>query len=133
MNHQQLLSLAEQAREHSHALYSNFAVGAAVLAGSGKVYLGCNVENASYGATNCAERTALFSAIAAGEREFEAIAIIGGRRGEQGSFCPPCGICRQVMAEFLTSDTPVILGTPEDVKVYTLQQLLPLAFTQNDL
>ncbi len=133
MNHQQLLTLAEQAREHSHAPYSHFAVGAALLTKSGKVYLGCNIENASFGATNCAERTAIFSAIAAGERDFEAIAIIGGRAGEPGSFCAPCGICRQVIGEFCGGNFPIILGTPSAPRVYALQDLLPLAFTEKDL
>ncbi len=133
MDYRTLLTMAETARENSYAPYSCFAVGAALLAKSGKVYLGCNIENASFGATNCAERTALFSAIAEGEREFEAIAIIGGRKGEKGGFCAPCGICRQALAEFCDPSMPIILGTPDDVKEFTLDGLLPYAFTPKDL
>ncbi len=133
MDHRELITLAEEARKNSYSPYSGFAVGAALLAKSGKVYIGCNVENASFGATNCAERTAIFSAVAAGEREFEAIAIIGGKAGEKGGFCAPCGICRQVIAEFCGMDTPVILGACDGFKAYKLEELLPFAFTPENL
>ena len=104
MKAKDLIRLAEAARERAYAPYSGFLVGAALLGKSGKVYLGCNVENAGYSATNCAERTAFFKAISDGEREFQAIAIVGGKRGEKPGYCPPCGICRQVMAEFCDGD-----------------------------
>lgn len=133
MNHQELYSLAEQARTRSYAPYSHFTVGAALLTKSGKVYLGCNVENAAYGAVNCAERTAFFTAVCEGERDFAAIAIAGGRRGEKGDTCAPCGICRQVMAEFCTPDFEIILAEGESVKSYRLDEILPLSFTKDDL
>jgi cytidine deaminase len=97
------------------------------------VYLGCNVENAAYGAVNCAERTAFFTAVCEGERDFAAIAIAGGRRGEKGDTCAPCGICRQVMAEFCGPDFQVVLGSSEGVKVYRLDEILPLSFTKDNL
>lgn len=128
---QNLMEEAVNARAHSYSPYSNYAVGAALLGKSGKIYVGCNVENASYSATNCAERTALFSAVAQGEREFRAIAIAGGVAGKTpNKLCPPCGICRQVLSEFCDGDMfSVILGTgPNDTLVYSLKELLPLAF-----
>ena len=97
----ELVNRAIEAREHAYVPYSHFAVGAALLTKDGKVYPGCNIENSSFGATNCAERTAFFSAVCAGEREFEAIAIVGGPEGKPvHELCAPCGICRQVMREF---------------------------------
>ena len=129
MTNKELMALAIQARENSYCKYSGFAVGAALLAKSGKVYLGCNVENASFSPTCCAERTAFFSAIAAGEREFEAIAVCGGKQGESRSMCTPCGVCRQVISEFCEKDFPVILeGENLDITQITLGELLPFAF-----
>lgn len=133
MKAKDLMHLAEAARERAYAPYSNFLVGVALLGKSGKVYLGCNVENAASPLTNCAERTAFFKAISEGENEFQAIAIVGGKRGEKAGFCPPCGMCRQVMAEFCPEDFPVVLGTAEDYKIHTLSSLLPLAFTPKSL
>jgi cytidine deaminase len=133
MNHQELYTLAEQARTRSYAPYSHFTVGAALLTKSGKVYLGCNVENAAYGAVNCAERTAFFTAVCEGERDFAAIAIAGGREGEVGDVCAPCGICRQVMAEFCAPDFEVILASGEGVRAYRLDEILPLSFTKENL
>ena len=130
---QELMSRAEEARLRAYAPYSHFFVGAALLAASGKIYLGCNVENAAYGPTNCAERTAFFKAISEGEREFLAIAITGGREGETPAFCAPCGVCRQVMAEFCQSDFRVILGNSEETKPYTLAELLPVTFDKDTL
>ena len=101
MKKQALLELAHQARTYAYAPYSHFQVGAALLAKSGNVYTGCNIENAAYTPGNCAERTAFFKAISEGEREFTAIAIVGGPEGKQpDGICPPCGVCRQVMMEF---------------------------------
>lgn len=133
MNHQELYTLAESARNRAYVPYSHFTVGAALLSKSGKVYLGCNVENAAYGAVMCAERTAFFTAICEGERDFAAIAIAGGREGEAGDVCAPCGICRQVMAEFCASDFEIVLGPESDIKVYRLDEILPLSFTKDNL
>ena len=130
----QLLEKAIKARENAYAPYSHYMVGAALLTKGGKVYTGCNVENASYSPTNCAERTAFFKAISEGAREFEAIAIVAGKEGESLSEnCTPCGVCRQVMVEFCSPDFKIVLGTPTDVKIYTLQELVPLSFTASEL
>ena len=129
MTNEKLMALAINARENSYCKYSGFSVGAALLAKSGKVYLGCNIENVSFSPTCCAERTALFSAIAAGEREFLAIAVCGGKKGEKRDKCTPCGVCRQVLSEFCSKDFPVILEDENSsiIKV-TLGELLPFAF-----
>ena len=132
MTNNELMALAIKAREKSYCKYSGFAVGAALLAKSGKVYLGCNVENASFSPTCCAERTAFFSAVAAGEREFSAIAVCGGKhdQGEkQRSKCTPCGVCRQVMSEFCDKDFIIIMEDGDDTVSVTLEELLPFAFT----
>ena len=125
-----LLEHALAARRFSYSPYSRFSVGAALLAESGKVYTGCNIESASYSPTNCAERTAFFKAVSEGEHAFRAIAIVGGRAGEPaGDFCPPCGVCRQVMAEFCGPDFQIILGKENgEYKSYLLSALLPLPF-----
>lgn len=128
-----LMKLAEEARLMAYAPYSNFLVGAALLTASGKVYTGCNVENAAFTPTNCAERTAFFKAVSEGEREFVAIAVVGGKRGSEPSFCSPCGVCRQVMAEFCKGDFRVILGNSDGVEVHTLAELLPLTFGKGNL
>lgn len=135
MTHEELLKTAIEARENAYVPYSHFAVGAALLAKSGKVYRGCNVENAAYGPTNCAERTAFFTAVCAGEREFEALAICGGPAGKPVSeLCAPCGVCRQVIREFCPDDFPIVLTT-DGTKLYetTLAELLPLSFSADDL
>lgn len=130
----ELIKNAVKARENSYAPYSKYKVGAALLTKSGKVYLGCNVENASYTPTICAERNAFFKAISEGEREFEMIAIVGGKEGEELSpNCTPCGVCRQVMTEFCSKDFLVILGTPEKYKAYRLEELMPYSFTKTEL
>ncbi len=129
MTNKELMELAIHARENSYCKYSGFAVGAALLAKSGKVYIGCNVENASFSPTCCAERTAFFSAIAAGEREFSAIAVCGGEQGKERATCTPCGVCRQVMSEFCGDDFPILLeGENSDMIEITLGELLPFAF-----
>ena len=135
MTHEELLKTAIEARENAYVPYSHFAVGAALLAKSGKVYRGCNVENAAYGPTNCAERTAFFTAVCAGEREFEALAICGGPAGKPVSeLCAPCGVCRQGIREFCPDDFPIVLTT-DGTKLYetTLAELLPLSFSADDL
>ena len=133
MDYKSLMIEAQRAREYSYSPYSNFCVGAAVLCKNGEVYTGCNVENAAYTPCNCAERTAIFKAVSEGEREFEAIAIVGGRAGEAGGFCAPCGVCRQVIAEFCDEDFKIVLGNAEKVEVHTLASLLPLSFTKSNL
>ena len=133
MTNGELIRLAAEARKMAYAPYSGFFVGAALLGKSGKVYTGCNVENAAYTPTNCAERTAVFKAVSEGEREFSAIAIVGGSGEQPSDFCAPCGICRQVLAEFCEGDFPVILGNPEEYKAYTLAELLPFSFGKADL
>ena len=129
MNELELINTAKLAAKNAYAPYSGFTVGAALLTKDGKVYSGCNIENASYSPTNCAERTAFFKAISEGEREFSAIAIVGGKNLDFSDFCPPCGVCRQVMSEFCNGDFRIILGkNDEEYKVYTLKELLPLSF-----
>jgi cytidine deaminase len=129
----ELMQLAVEAREMAYAPYSHFRVGAALLGKSGKVYKGCNVENAAYSPTNCAERTAVFKAVSEGEREFVAIAIVGGMDETIADFCAPCGVCRQVLAEFCDKNFRLVLGNPDNVKVYTFEEILPFAFGKADL
>lgn len=130
----QLIETAVKAREMAYAPYSHYKVGAALLAKSGKIYAGCNVENASFTPTNCAERTAFFKAISEGDREFEMIAIVAGKDGEELSKnCTPCGVCRQVMTEFCDKDFKIILGTPDDFKVLTLEEIMPHSFSATEL
>lgn len=133
MTDKELLTCAVEAREMSYAPYSGFRVGAALLGKSGKVYTGCNVENAAYSPTNCAERTAVFKAVSEGEREFTAIAIVGGKGDTLSELCAPCGVCRQVLAEFCDGDFRVVLGTPENVQTYRFAEILPLSFGKANL
>jgi cytidine deaminase len=128
MDDKTLMQLAEKVRKTAYAPYSNFKVGCALLTKSGKVYTGINIENASFSPTNCAERTAFFKAISEGEREFEAIAICGGKNESADEICTPCGVCRQVMAEFCKGDFIVILGNVDKMQRHTLSSLLPLSF-----
>lgn len=126
-----LIAEAIEARKNSYCPYSGFAVGAALLCKDGTIFRGCNIENASYGLTNCAERSAIFSAVSAGFRDFTAIAVVGAPKEEKAeSICPPCGSCRQVMAEFGDPDKfLVILGTEgEERKELLLKELLPYSF-----
>ncbi len=134
--YENLVEMALEARMLSYAPYSKFKVGAALLGSNGVVYMGCNVENASYSATNCAERTAIFSAVSEGQREFEAIAIVGGPAdASELEFCAPCGVCRQVIREFCNPETfEVILArSVNDYKVFTLEELLPMSFGPENL
>lgn len=129
MKDEYLLEEAKKAMVYSYSPYSNFKVGAAILTCDGKVFTGCNIENSSFGGTNCAERTALFKAISEGYREFEKIAIIS----ESNDFTAPCGICRQVISEF-TLDIDIILANKNgDYIKKGLKELLPLAFTNESL
>ena len=132
-DYKSLMIQAQEARKKSYSPYSHFCVGAALLTKSGKVYTGCNIENAAYTPTNCAERTAIFKAVSEGERAFEAIAIVGGRAGEKGGFCAPCGVCRQVIAEFCDKDFKIVLGDEEKLEVHTLGEMLPYSFTNKNL
>lgn len=131
----ELIKLALEARKNAYAPYSNYLVGASVLTESGRMYTGCNIENASYGATNCAERTAIFKAVSEGERSIKAICIAGGKRGEApSSYAYPCGMCRQVISEFGNDETKIIVANSEtDFKVYSLKEILPFAFTKENL
>lgn len=129
----ELMKAAVKARENSYAPYSGFRVGAALLAKSGKAYTGCNVENAAFAPTNCAERTAVFKAVSEGEREFSAIAIVGGRGQELSSLCAPCGVCRQVLAEFCDGNFRILLGTPEKFSAFSMNDLLPYSFGKMNL
>lgn len=134
MTDRELILAAHQARKKSYSPYSKFSVGAALLTKSGKVYTGCNIENASFTPTCCAERVAFFSAISSGEKEFDRIAISGAPTGKDPKEpCSPCGVCRQVMAEFCEKDFIIILGTPDTPRSYTLSDLLPFNFSKDDL
>lgn len=133
MTHSELMAKAVRARRGAYAPYSRFAVGAALLCRDGSVYTGCNIENAAYTPTVCAERVAFFKAVSDGHRDFAAIAISGGPMGAPGTQTAPCGVCRQVMMEFCTPDFEIVLGTEEDCKVYTLSELLPLGFGPENL
>ena len=124
-----LLDAAYAARKNAYAPYSQFLVGAALLAEDGRVFVGCNVENGSYGATLCAERVAVGSAIAAGARAFSAIAVVGGKAGEATVTCMPCGICRQVLSAVCKPSLFVVLEENGAPLIYTLGELLPHAFS----
>jgi len=128
MTNNELINLAKDVLINSYSPYSNFKVAAALLSKNGNVYKGVNVENSSFSATNCAERTAVFSAIANGEKEFVKIAVVGGKNGEIKEFCFPCGVCLQVLSEFCKKDFEIVLFNGEEVKTYTLSQLLPESF-----
>ncbi len=130
--------LMERAREmlqYSYIPYSGYAVGAALLTEEGKIYTGCNIENASYTPTNCAERTAFFKAVSEGEQHFKAIAVVGGKKRVAEDNCTPCGVCRQVMMEFCNPDTfEIILGRNEtDAVSYKLKEILPMGFGPGNL
>ena len=123
-------------RTFSYVPYSGFRVGAALLTRSGKIYTGCNIENASYTPTNCAERTAFFKAVSEGEREFSAIAIAGGAQGAAAlDYCPPCGVCRQVMMEFCDAKVfqVILVKSETEYRVFTLEELFPMGFGPKEL
>ncbi|MGP1567195.1 MAG: cytidine deaminase [Peptoanaerobacter stomatis] len=138
MNKSELIRLAFKARENAYTPYSNFKVGAALLAKNGKIYQGCNIENATYSPTNCAERTAFFKAVSEGVREFNAIAIVGGletTKNGEFEYTPPCGVCRQVMMEFCDYDnfTVILAKSEHEYKEYKLSEIMPLGFNKNNL
>ena len=128
MTKEQLLSMAKDAMQYSYSPYSGYKVGAALLCKDGSVYTGCNIENAGYSSTNCAERTAFFKAVSEGKREFTAIAICGGKDGVTKGEFPPCGVCRQVMREFCEDDFLIHLESEDGTQTYTLNELLPVSF-----
>lgn len=131
----ELYRAALEAREHSYSPYSGFAVGAALLTQSGRIYRGANIENAGYSGTVCAERTAVFKAVSEGEREFTAIAVAGGKAGAPPeSFCAPCGVCRQVLTEFCDGDFIIYFVKSEsEVEKHSLRELFPFPFGSKDL
>ncbi len=133
MMKEQLTTIAKEAMGRAYSPYSGYKVGAALLCKDGSVYTGCNVENASFSVTNCAERTAFFKAVSEGKREFTAIAICGGKDGVIEGLFPPCGACRQVMREFCTDDFEIHLLTTEGIETYTLAQLLPVSFRPDNI
>ena len=126
----ELFDVAEKMLNFSYSPYSHFCVGAALLCADGTIYTGCNIENAAYGPSNCAERTAIFKAVSEGKKDFVAIAIVGGKNGVIEDFGPPCGVCRQVLAEFCKKDFLILLKDKKNqVKEFTLEQLLPESFS----
>ncbi len=129
----ELVSMAAEMMSKAYAPYSGFKVGAALLASSGKVYVGCNIENAAYTPTVCAERVAFFSAVSSGEREFKAIAIVGGIDGKLTSFTYPCGVCRQVMSEFCGADFKLYFSDGNDIIEYMFDEIMPLSFGAADI
>lgn len=138
MKHEQIVELIETAvdqLQYSYVPYSGFRVGAALLAQNGRLYTGCNIENAAYTPTNCAERTAIFKAVSEGVRDFQAICVVGGPDGRMESYAPPCGVCRQVMMEFCDPEEfEIILATgKEDYKIWKLKELMPLGFGPDNL
>lgn len=132
---QTLVEAAIEATKFAYVPYSNFKVGAAILADNGKIYTGCNIENASYSPTNCAERTAIFKAVSEGVTKFKKIAVVGGPNGNLENYCPPCGVCRQVISEFADEEFELILGTSKNTyAVYNFfEEVLPLSFTAKEL
>ena len=132
MSPEQLIELAKEAMTHAYVPYSGYKVGAALLCADGTVYLGCNIENAAYGPTNCAERTAFFKAVYDGHRSFTAIAVVGGKDGViTGSF-PPCGVCRQVMREFVEDDFLIYMGGIDGFEAMTMEELRPAGFKASE-
>ncbi|MGN0493425.1 MAG: cytidine deaminase [Acutalibacteraceae bacterium] len=133
MTDNELVKKAIDALENSYSPYSSFRVGAALLAADGRFFCGCNIENASYPAGICAERTAVGNAVSAGAKELLKIAIVGGRDGIITDYCPPCGICRQVLSELCGEDFEILLYNGEKIKSYKLSELLPQSFGRKDL
>ena len=130
-----LIENASNMLQRSYIPYSNFAVGASLMTKEGKIYNGCNIENAAYTPTNCAERTAFFKAVSEGERDFKAIAIVGGPNRVVKDYCAPCGVCRQVMQEFCNSKEfrIIVAKSLDDYKIFSLEELLPLGFGMKDI
>lgn len=132
---EELIRRAIAQMDYAYAPYSQFKVGAALLCMDGRIFTGCNIENSAYGPSNCAERTAIFKAVSEGFRNFKVIAIVGGKYGKIQDYCAPCGVCRQVMAEFCDPEAfqVVMAKSPEDYQVCTLGELLPKTFSPETL
>lgn len=133
MTEQELIKKASKAMNASYSPYSNFKVGSALLCKNGNVYTGTNIENSSFGATICAERSAFAAAISNGDTEFLKLAVVGGKNGKITDFCNPCGICRQVMTEFCGKDFKIITTNGEKIKINRLDELMPFGFGREDL
>lgn len=137
MNDKELVRISLEARKKAYCPYSGFSVGAALLTNNGKVYTGCNIENSSYGATNCAERTAIFKAVSEGEKSFTAIAVCGGLKDDEvpKGYAYPCGICRQVMREFCDPETfrVIFCKSVDEYEVHYLKEILPFDFGPENL
>ena len=132
MTAEKLMDLAVEAMGHSYSPYSGYKVGAALLCSDGTVYRGCNIENAAYSPTNCAERTAFFKAVYDGRRDFTAIAVCGGKNGEISGAFPPCGVCRQVMREFCGDDFLIYMVDADGYEARTLAEILPFSFSSGE-
>lgn len=132
---EKMIDLAIEQLQFSYTPYSGFKVGAALLAKNGKLYTGCNIENAAYTPTNCAERTAFFKAVSEGIREFDAICVVGGKEGVLTAYASPCGVCRQVMMEFCDPDSfqIIVAKNREEYKIFSLRELLPMGFGPDNL
>ena len=134
MTNKELIDRAKNAAQKAYVPYSGYTVGAALLCKNGKVYEGCNIENAAYSPTNCAERTAFFKAVSEGEREFLKIAVVGGKALDFKDYFSPCGVCRQVMAEFCNEDFTILLGkNGDEYESLTLSELLPFSFSKKNI
>ncbi|MDO4531272.1 MAG: cytidine deaminase [Bacillota bacterium] len=129
MTDKELVMLAKEAMQYAYTPYSNFKVGAALLSKDGQVFKGCNIENAAYGPTNCAERTAMFKAISEGVREFEKIAVVAS----SGDYAAPCGVCRQVLFEFMPEGKVILDSDEKGMITYTVEELLPMGFGAKDI
>ncbi|MGL6174272.1 MAG: cytidine deaminase [Cellulosilyticaceae bacterium] len=127
--HSQLIAKAKEAMEHAYVPYSKFKVGAAILTEDGSIYTGCNIENASYGATNCAERTAIFKAISEGHKKIQMIAVVSSSK----EITYPCGICRQVISEFMKTGEMIFENAQNEIRVIPFNEIFPYSFTQEDL
>lgn len=131
ITNQELVEKAKEAMQKAYAPYSKCKVGAALLTKDGQIFLGCNIENAAYSPSNCAERTAIFKAVSEGVTAFEKIAVVGGMNGKLGGIFPPCGVCRQVLAEFCDDDFVILLGTKDGYEEHTLGEMLPFTFRED--
>ena len=134
MTDKELIEKAKEAAKNAYVPYSGYTVGAALLTKDGKVYLGCNIDNAAYGPTTCAERTAFFKAVSEGEKAFSKIAVVGGKNLHFKDYFAPCGVCRQVMREFCDDSFVILLGKNcDEYKSFTLSELLPLSFSKSNI
>lgn len=133
MSEKILIDKAIEAMKNSYSPYSDFKVGAALLGKNGKIYTGCNIENSSFSATVCAERTAIAKAVSMGETAFSAVAVVGGKKGEITDFCQPCGICRQMFSEFCDGSFKILLFNGKEIKTFTQSELLPFSFGSENL